>query len=199
MLAAGASNRFNDTKQLALINGKTMVVASAERLSQTNIDSLSIVLGAKAQAIEKALNQANIFKDSNVKASYVTAENWQQGMGASIAAGVKSLDKKYTHVLIGLSDQVAISSKQFNLMLKVSREHPKNIVAALYNKKLGAPAIFPHAIFSQLAALSNDKGARDILRENAATVLRVDLPEAAQDIDTKSDLLSYISGVSPIK
>ncbi|MFW8591426.1 nucleotidyltransferase family protein [Glaciecola sp. 2405UD65-10] len=199
MLAAGASNRFNDTKQLALINGKTMVVASAERLSQTNIDSLSIVLGAKAQAIEKALNQANIFKDSNVKASYVTAENWQQGMGASIAAGVKSLDKKYTHVLIGLSDQVAISSKQFNLMLKVSRERPKNIVAALYNKKLGAPAIFPHAFFSQLAALSNDKGARDILRENAATVLRVDLPEAAQDIDTKSDLLSYISGVSPIK
>lgn len=173
-----------------------MVVASAEMLSQTTINGLSIVLGANAQAIEKTLNQATIKKRLDIQTSYVFAENWQQGMGASIAAGVTSLNEKYTHVFIGLADQVAICAEQCNLMLTKSRTHPNNIVAAIYNGKLGAPAIFPRKYFAQLAALSNDKGARDILREHAATVLGVDLPEAAKDIDTQSDLLSYVSGIT---
>jgi molybdenum cofactor cytidylyltransferase len=172
-----------------------MVVASAEMLSQTDIDALSIVLGANADAIQKALNEAQVGKGYGITTSYVIAETWRQGMGASIAAGVKTLHENCTHVFIGLTDQVAIRQKQCNLMLKTSRENPKNIVAAMYNGKLGAPAIFPRAYFTALAALSNDKGARDILRENASIVLGVELPEAAKDIDTQSDLLSYISSI----
>jgi molybdenum cofactor cytidylyltransferase len=72
-----------------------------------------------------------------------------------------------------------------------SRQHPDKIVAAFYNSKLGAPAIFPKHYFTALASLSDDKGARDILRANHQQILSIDMPEAAIDIDTKTDLASY--------
>jgi molybdenum cofactor cytidylyltransferase len=78
-------------------------------------------------------------------------------------------------------------------MVIESRKNPNKIVAAFYNGKLGAPAIFPKAYFAELALLENDKGARNILRANATTIISIDMPEAARDIDTKKDLLSYES------
>jgi molybdenum cofactor cytidylyltransferase len=121
------------------------------------------------------------------------AANWQKGMGASIAAGVKNVGQEITHVFIGLNDQVEIRAKQCNLMIAESQKYPDKIVAAFYNGKVSAPAIFPRAHFDDLAQLNDDKGARDILRSNMAGIVSFDLPEGAKDIDTKTDLLSYIS------
>lgn len=189
LLAAGESKRFNDTKQLAEIGGKPMIINTLEMLMQTQLESVAVVLGANAQAIQKALTKNEL----NNHITSILTPNWQQGMGASIAAGVKSIDETFTHVFIGLADQVAISAKQCNLMLMNSQENPDKIIAAFYNDKLGAPAIFPRAYFAELKKLQNDQGARDIMRANTANIVGIPMPEAAKDIDTKADLLSYVT------
>ncbi|HCF78736.1 MAG TPA: nucleotidyltransferase family protein [Glaciecola sp.] len=199
LLAAGESKRFNGSKQLALINGKPMLINTLAVLMHTNVELITVVLGAYAQAIQQALNESELSTTRNPKMRTVLALNWQQGMGASIAAGVKNIDEHATHVFIGLADQVAISAKQCNLMLKQSRENPDNIIAAFYNGKLGAPAIFPKTYFAELATLQNDHGARTILRTNLANIISVPMDEAAKDIDTTADLLSYISNPQRMK
>ncbi|MFQ3250387.1 NTP transferase domain-containing protein [Glaciecola sp.] len=193
LLAAGEGKRFNGSKQLAMINNKPMLACSAEMLASTDIDSMTIVLGSNAVAIQSMLSNAELTQETRSKMSTIVAGNWQQGMGASIAAGIKKLDKNITHVFIGLADQVAIRQKQCNLMIMKSQENPKKIIAALYSGKLGAPAIFPRTYFAELEKLTNDKGARDILRNNADQVISVAVPNAAKDIDTKAELMSYIS------
>jgi molybdenum cofactor cytidylyltransferase len=192
MLAAGESKRFKDIKQLAMLNRQPMLLSSVEMLASTHINSMTIVLGANAALIQSMLSDAELADELNSKLSTIVAENWQQGMGASISAGVKKLDENVTHVFIGLADQVAIRQKQCNLMITKSQENPDKIVAAMYQGKLGAPAIFPRTYFAKLAKLENDRGARDILRSNSEQVLSIELPSAAKDIDTQADLKSYV-------
>jgi molybdenum cofactor cytidylyltransferase len=182
LLAAGASKRFNDTKQLALIAQTPMLVHVLNVLQLATFDNIKVILGANALAVRQVLPD---------ETQILIAKHWQYGMGMSIAAGVNELCSKTTHVFIGLADQVDITTAQYNVMISVSKQHPDNIVAALYNGKLAAPAIFPRHYFSALALLKNDKGARDILRSNQQQVIRIDMPEAAIDIDTKNDLLRY--------
>jgi len=197
LLAAGESKRFNGIKQLATIDEKSMLAHTLNMLVQSKFDAITVVLGANANTIKVALNQINadLANTSEVHSNInsTIAENWQKGMGASIAAGVKNLAQEITHVFIGLNDQVEIRAKQCNLMISESQKYPDKIIAAFYNGKVGAPAIFPRAHFADLALLNDDKGARDILRSNMANIIRLDLPEGAKDIDTKTDLLSYIS------
>ena len=114
-------------------------------------------------------------------------------MGASIAAGVQCIFHDVTHICIGLADQVEISSNQYNVMISASKKNPLKIIAASYNQRLGAPAIFPQAYFAELAVLDNDEGARSILRANKNAIIAIELPEAAKDIDTQLDLQTYIS------
>ena len=197
LLAAGQSKRFEGNKQLAIINKKPMLAHTLSMLAQSKFDAITVVLGANASAIKAALDIVNVDLANTNKVhtniNSTIAANWQKGMGASIAAGVKNLAQEITHVFIGLNDQVEIRAKQCNLMIAGSQKYPDKIVAAFYNGKVGAPAIFPRAHFADLALLNDDKGARDILRSNMANIIRLDLPEGAKDIDTKTDLLSYIS------
>lgn len=197
LLAAGESKRFNDTKQLAIIDDKPMLIGAIDILRRLEFNSITVVLGANSSAIEKALqsvcSQVSCATQASPSVTTIIASKWKQGMGASIAAGVKTLGSEITHVFIGLTDQVEIRTKQCDHMLIESRKNPDSIVAAFYNNKVGAPAIFPRTYFAELSELENDKGARDILRANAASVISIDMPEAARDIDTKKDLLLYKS------
>ena len=61
------------------------------------------------------------------------------------------------------------------------------MAAAFYGGMLGAPAIFERSCFPDLAALAGDEGARGLLRREAAKVVPVPMPEAAQDVDTAGD------------
>ncbi|MFT5712067.1 MAG: molybdenum cofactor cytidylyltransferase [Glaciecola sp.] len=197
LLAAGRSKRFNDTKQLAIVNDKPMLIGTIEMLKDAEFKSITVVLGANSDAIKKVLQPfyllPSLASRTLPNVTSIIASQWQQGMGASIAAGVSNLGSKITHVFIGLTDQVEIRTKQYSMMLLESRKNPDNIVAAFYNNKAGAPAIFPRAYFAELSKLENDKGARDMLRANASSVIHIDMPEAARDIDTKTDLLLYTS------
>lgn len=192
VLAAGESKRFNSPKQLAMIGNKPLLVHSIEILKQSNLSAINIVLGANSQAIQRVIEQFDINSNAPVRLHTLIAEDWKQGMGASLAYGVKKLDRRVTHVFVGLADQVEISTKQCNLMIAKANEYPTKIVAAAYQGKLGAPAIFPSTYFPHLAQLSNDQGARAILQAHATNVIAVDLPEAAKDIDTESDLRDYL-------
>lgn len=197
LLAAGQSKRFEGNKQLAIINKKPMLAHTLSVFAQSEFDAITVVLGANATAIKAALDKINVdlanTNEVHSNINSIIAANWQKGMGASIAAGIKNLAQEITHVFIGLNDQVEIRAKQCNLMIAESQKYPDKIVAAFYNGKVGAPAIFPRAHFADLALLNDDKGARDILRNNMANIIQLDLPEGAKDIDTKTDLLSYIS------
>lgn len=193
MLGAGKSKRFGSAKQLANINGKPLVVHCLEQYLINGkpikgIDKVHIVLGCYKQQIQTLLP---------IGVEPLEVDSWDLGMGHSLAEGICQLEdisqtgEKITHILITLADQVAINIGIVNRILLTSSEHPSKIVAAKFKDSIGAPVIFPAAYFKQLKELSGDRGAKRVIQQNLDNVMCLAIPEAALDIDTPEDLLSY--------
>ena len=65
--------------------------------------------------------------------------------------------------------------------------NPELMAAAEFDGHPAPPAIFPRAVWSQLALLRGDQGARAVL-ESAAQRSAVAMPSAALDADTPEEL-----------
>jgi molybdenum cofactor cytidylyltransferase len=184
IIAAGNSSRLGQAKQLVEIAGVSLLQQSinmAERSSENSV----CILGYAADRLGTKL------KCSTCK--ILVNENWQQGMGSSISCGVNFLSGKVDAVMILLCDQYRLTGSDLDRLIQAWQSNPQKMIASQYFEKKcsklieAAPAIFPKSYFTSLMALK-EKGARDILRKNQASVIAVLLKNAAFDLDTEDDL-----------
>jgi molybdenum cofactor cytidylyltransferase len=109
-------------------------------------------------------------------------------MATSIRAGVTSVPSNCRGVLIALADQVAVTPDDLRRLIDCWHDQPHRIAAAWYSDIAGVPAIFPAALFGELAKLQGDRGARELLKREAGEVTRVPMPTASVDVDAPGDL-----------
>jgi molybdenum cofactor cytidylyltransferase len=182
ILAAGASTRFGSPKQLVRLGGAPVlheVIASASVVAG---QSVSVVLGAHAQAVAPALRHSS--------ASMVLNRNWEEGLASSIRRAVQAAPPGSEALLLLLADQVAVSADDLRRLHAGWRRHPRLIAAALYGGAPGLPAIFPRWTFGDLMALRGDRDPRLVIRRNIDQVLRIPMQNAGIDLDTPEDLLT---------
>jgi molybdenum cofactor cytidylyltransferase len=180
VLAAGAANRFGSAKQLAQIDGVTLVrrAASAACASAAHV---IVVTGAYRAAVEASLAGLPIECAFNA--------DWESGMGSSIGCGIRALAalQAVEAAIIALADQAAIGNTAFDELVAAWAAAPARIVAARRGGIVGPPCLFPFRYFAELTALRGDRGARSVLERHAPEVCALDLPAAAIDIDTQAD------------
>lgn len=180
VLAAGASSRLGQPKQLVRIGGRPAlhrVVSSATSLAG---HSVTVVIGSHAQDLSRLL--------AHSPASVIVNRHWEEGMASSIRCGLGALPAACDAVLILLGDQVAVTSDDLKRLAAAWSDQEGSIAAATYEQRVGVPAIFPRIFFSELAELRGDQGARRILERNSYRLIRVPMPNAAIDLDTPDDL-----------
>lgn len=184
VLAAGQSQRFAGIKQLATYQGQTLLQHCVsqyfcDKKLLNGIRQLTVVLGAN-EALIRQLTLPDVV--------LLTAPNWQKGMGASLADFIKQLPESVSHVLVGLADQIALTTEDLRALIQGAKQHPDAIICAQYADVQGVPAIFPREFFRHLAELEQDKGARALIQQYANKVHAINLPNAAIDIDTPEQL-----------
>jgi molybdenum cofactor cytidylyltransferase len=185
LLAAGNSSRLGQSKQLLEIAGEPLVRRQARVLLELNPVSVIVVSGAEQAAIEQALD--------GLPVRLVHNKEWQQGMGSSLACGIRAMPERVRGALLLLCDQWKITG---NDLLALTQAWQGNPVAAVTAQWLdepgqptsGPPVVFPRALFSYLVKLQGDQGAQQILKRYKGGVQRVVMPHAAFDIDQASDL-----------
>jgi molybdenum cofactor cytidylyltransferase len=182
VLAAGPSTRFGSPKQLVRVAGRPLLHIAVTRASEVAGNALIVVLGAGAAELAPLLKHS--------PGSVVVNQDWREGMGSSIRAGVARLPATCSGVLLLLADQAAVSADDLKRLAGTWRKQPQYIAAALYAGISGVPAIFPRSAFRQLSELRGDVGARALLRRNTDRLVRVPMPSAAVDVDTPEDLLA---------
>jgi molybdenum cofactor cytidylyltransferase len=168
ILAAGASTRLGEPKQLVNLAGETLL----ERAVRTARDagcSPVVVLGSEAERIREGC--------SLVGATVLVNEAWPEGMASSIRVGVGAVSGADGVVLM-TCDQPAVTAEHL-LALIANGE----VTASAYAGRRGVPAYFPAATFPALLELRGDAGARELLRNAAA----VELPGGELDIDTATE------------
>jgi len=185
VLAAGASTRFGSPKQLVRVAGRPLLHSALAHAADVAGSAVSVVLGAHAAELTHLLTHS--------QALTVINRDWREGIASSIRAGVSRLPPSCNAVLLMLADQAAITAEDLKRLVSAWRRQPDYIVAARYGMTTGVPAVFPRSVFSDLAALRGDTGARALLQRNPDRVVRVPMASAAIDIDTPEDLLKIHS------
>ncbi len=189
VLAAGASTRLGQPKQLVRIGGRPALHAVVSNATAVAGHSVTVVLGAHAAELSRLL--------AHSPASVIVNRHWQEGMASSIRHGLMSLSAATEAVLILLGDQVAVTSEDLKRLAGAWKEQDSVIAAATYDQHVGVPAIFPRICFNELSELRGDQGARRILERNSYRVVRVPMPNAALDLDTPEDLAALTQRFSP--
>jgi CTP:molybdopterin cytidylyltransferase MocA len=184
VLAAGASRRLGQPKQLLMLDGETLLARSVRLANEAGAAPVLVVLGANSELIGSAIPAGS--------ATVVMNENWEQGIASSIHAGLKALDPAESDVggvLILACDQPRLSAEHLReLIQSLAGQRETSIVASAYAGVHGIPAVFPREAFPHLLALSGDKGARALLMQPPCPLIALAFEGGEVDIDRPDDL-----------
>lgn len=175
VLAAGASIRFGEPKQLASYGSETLISHAVRTAAASGANRVLVVLGSNAEAIAPEVP---------APATILLNETWEEGMASSIRlAAEKTTDDI---LLITLCDQPLVTAEHLRLLAELAAEHP--IVATRYGEVLGVPCAFRSEVFPLLNILQGEEGARNFIRSTHAGAASVPFDGATVDVDTPEDL-----------
>ncbi len=175
VLAAGASTRLGEPKQLVMLAGETLLERAVRTAREAGCQPIVVVLGASYG--EVLAGTYGTLGD----AIPVINDKWQKGMATSIGLGVRTLGlvaKEAEGVVLMTCDQPAVTVEHLRALMAAGE-----VTASAYAGRRGVPAYFPAATFGELMKLTGDAGARELLREAPA----IELAGGELDVDHPHD------------
>ncbi len=180
VLAAGTASRFGQSKLVRMVRGKPLVQHALLAARESCHGQVTLVVGHDADAIKMA--GAGLFDH------VVNNDHYDDGIGSSIATGVRACRTDADAVLILLADQPLISATHLENVIASWSGAENEIVASSFDGIFSPPILFPRNAFGALCALRGDQGAKVILSDATYEVIRIECPPARFDIDTPEDL-----------
>jgi len=180
VLAAGTASRFGRPKLLELYRGEPLICRVLRAAHHVAAGRVVLVTGHNHQALEKAAN--GLFDDSVYNSSFA------DGLGSSIAAGVRHCRGRAEAVLLLLADQPLIDGAYLEKLIETWCSSDADIIMSEYNDTIGPPAIFSKSTFESLAVLSGDEGARPIVKSGRYNIATMSEQIENPDIDKPEDL-----------
>ncbi|MDO7853969.1 nucleotidyltransferase family protein [Hymenobacter sp. CA1UV-4] len=177
LLAAGASTRMGQPKQLLPYRGRTLLRHAAETAVASGCAPIVLVTGA--------LNEALTSEVTGLPIQTIHNPDWETGMASSIRAGLLAVQAAQPRaVLVMLSDQPHVTPELLQQLIQRQQQTQAPIVAAAYGDTLGVPAVFAETVFPELLMLQGQAGAGRLIAGYCAAVERVDFPAGLLDVDT---------------
>jgi len=186
ILAAGASRRLGQPKQLVKIGDETLLERTIRVVREAGVEPVFVVLGAHREQILARCDLSLV--------NVIDNPDWGEGIASSIRVGVSAIEAdnpQASEVMLLVCDQPALTAKHLRAMVDAS-ENGAAIVASLYAETAGIPAIFPARQFERLLALRGDQGARLLLRESQCQLVTVPFSGGEMDVDTPADLAAVL-------
>ncbi len=184
LLAAGRGTRFGGDKLLARlasgdVAGETVGVVALRHLRLAVADVIAVVRDDdRALAAELGANGARIVRCANA----------DDGMGASLACGVRATAGAKGW-LVALADMPWIASETITRVAAAVADGAP-VAAPFHRGERGHPVGFGASCYAALAALSGDEGAKAIIVAQRDRVVRIEVDDAGimRDVDTQGDL-----------
>ena len=180
VLAAGSSSRFGATKQSARIHDVPLVQRAVDAAVGACGQRVVTVIGHDRVAVLQAMGASSGF--------VIVNEDYEAGLGSSIAAAAHRCGPHADALLLILADQALVTAAHLRTLVDASSGSDVEIVASAYDDTVGPPALLPRATFRDLCELSGDSGARALFFDHRFRLKTVPCDAAAVDIDTPADL-----------
>lgn len=191
VLAAGASRRFGTNKLLHPVKAgsgaKPLIACSLMPWLET-FSQVTVVVRADSDELQRQAEQA-LGPEKAAGIRWRICPDAVLGMSASLAAGV-AYNRDADGWLIGLADMPAVPSAIIGEVRDAIADAAP-LAAPYCDGQRGHPVGFAARYRNELLALQGDTGAREILRREAGSLLRIDTtdPGIFTDIDIPEDLI----------
>jgi molybdenum cofactor cytidylyltransferase len=172
VLAAGASSRYGQPKQLLDFHGEPFVRKVAKTALAAGLSPVVVVTGANAELVEAAVRDLPVLVARNAQ--------WREGQAASVRAGIAALDPLPTPfstemrgkwgrenggAIFLLVDQPQVTVHVLEALKGRHAEGLFPIVAPLAADRRANPVLFDRVTFPELVKLEGDVGGRAVMRQ----------------------------------
>jgi len=169
ILSAGESKRMGQPKPLLRFDDKTFLEHIISVLQFSNVDRITVVLGADAEIVEKSVDLSGTHLLLN--------KDYKKGQLSSLLTGIKNLPEETEAVLVCLVDHPLITEELVNQIVKTFKERKSPIIVPVYQGKRGHPVLFSKSLFKELLEAPEDKGARYVVYSNEEKVFELETSE----------------------
>lgn len=181
LLAAGFSRRFGANKLLQPLSPSTCVASQACATLRHGVDFVLAIIRPGQTELASIL--------AGVGAEVVVFEEAEQGMGATLAHGVRAAMNADAWV-VSLADMPWIRPETVHSVAQALRSGAP-LVVPVHNHRRGHPVGFGPDFLGELLILRGDQGAKSILDRHASRIHRLpcDDPGIHRDIDCPADIV----------
>ena len=185
ILAAGASTRFGQPKQLLRLRDKYLIEWVLDAALNSRLSRIILVLGHSYQQILQALGK----KSQHPKLQIEVNPHYQKGQSSSLRTGLLTVKDDFAAVIFLLADQPMLNSETINTLVEEFWSTDKDICVPTYKGRRKTPAVFGRRYFRQLMNIQGDMGARRFIDANPDQVQTVEIQDPLRffDIDTQKD------------
>ncbi len=185
VLAAGAGRRMGGPKALLRLHpgGPTRIESCVVDLLAAGLERVVVVVGASAEHSGPLARAAG--------AEVVSAPNWEEGMGASLRAGLGHLladGATATCALVTLVDLPDVGMQVYRRVLDTGTSADV-LARAAYDGHPGHPVLLGREHWEAvLEEAVGDRGARAHLESNVVSLVECGDLASGRDLDTSADL-----------
>jgi len=183
LLAAGAGRRMGRPKALLQDrDGTSFLDRGVRSLLDGGCSTVTVVLGARSDDARDLLSD-------DAAATVVVAEDWDEGMGASLRAGLAALqDSLADAVVVTLVDLPDVGGDVVRRVVAAGTG-PEALVRAAYDGRPGHPVLLGRDHWDGVAATARgDQGAREYFRAHPPTPCECGDLATGRDVDRPEDL-----------
>lgn len=186
LLAAGTSSRMGTENKLLMDwGGRPMIRHIAEAMAESDLGSMTVILGHDAEQVAAALD--------GLDARLLFNPNYQQGQSTSLQVAFDHLETAVTDLLVMLGDMPLVDAEVINSLINAhnSLDHPASrITLPVIEGRRGHPVIWGESFFGEMANIKGDTGARPLFETypDAINGVPFDRPELLLDADTRKAL-----------
>ncbi|MEP3677063.1 nucleotidyltransferase family protein [Sulfitobacter sp.] len=190
LLAAGASRRMQGCdKLMESVDNMPLLRRQALRACAIGVPVI-VTLPPEPHPRYEALKDLPL--------TIVPVPDANDGMNASISAGLKALPDGTQAVMIMLSDMPDITESDINKVIQNIDLKSEILIwrTTTTNGSAGHPIVFHAQLIPDLMALSGDHGGREVVRANISRTKLIPLPDdhARTDLDTPEAWANWRAG-----
>ncbi|MBP0492924.1 NTP transferase domain-containing protein [Pararoseomonas indoligenes] len=185
VLAAGRSRRMAPLNKLMVSDreGRPMVARVVENALASRARPVLVVTGHEHERVEEALSGRPVLMTH--------AEDYAEGLSASLKAGIAALPPDVEGVLVMLGDMPLVSAAVLDRLLAAfDPEEGRAIIQPTFRGKQGNPVLWGREFFEAILGISGDVGARHLTGLHADRLFNVEMSDdgVLRDFDTADTL-----------
>src|SRR2546427_3900583 len=144
VLAAGASTRLGQPKQLLPFGSTTLLGHVLSQVRAAALDEVVVVIGAAAAEVRRRIDFVGV--------KLVENPDFGEGCSSSYRTGIGALDPRAEAVAILLRDEPGVEYAGIGTVIEAWWPRPNEIALRSYSGRGGPPLVFAPAPFQPLAA-----------------------------------------------